>query len=97
MVDNPTLAAEQKPLKVTIEGSAVAPFIYFDGVSTLGHLSGIVQIELAANTVVPDGTSTKTEVIAVAHLRCTLAGLAGLKDAIQKIETMFAPGEGKAN
>jgi hypothetical protein len=56
-----------------------------------------MQIELAAQTRVPDRPGPKTEVVAVAHLRCTLSGLAALKDAIQKLETMLAPAEGKAN
>jgi hypothetical protein len=97
MADNPAPLPAQQPFQITVAGSAAAPFLYFDAVATLGHFSGIMQIELVAQTVVPDGPNTKTELVAVAHLRCTFAGMAALKDAIQKIETMLAPSEGKAN
>ena len=97
MVADPMPTTEQPPLRVIVEGSAAAPFIYFDGITALGHFGGIVQFELAAQTLVLASPGTKTQVVAVAHLRCTLAGLAALKGAIQKIETMLAPAEGKAN
>lgn len=91
----PATAGETPALAVV--GSESAGFIYFDGVSNLGTHNGIAQIEICANALIPEGSSTKVTVVCTAHLRCTLGGLAALKDAIQKIETMLTPPDSKPN
>ena len=65
-----------------------APFIYCDGVVTFGTSGGIIQLELGANTIVPDGPATKIDVLVTAHLRCSPAAAAGIRDAIDKALAM---------
>lgn len=53
-------------------GAEAAPFIHFDGVAAFGMHQGLVQIELAANVLTPDGKGgVKNEVVVTAHLRCS--------------------------
>jgi hypothetical protein len=69
--------------------SSEAPFIYFDGATTYGVNFGAIQIELAANIIVPteDG-GTKTEIVMTAHLRCSPKAAAGLRDSIDRVLAM---------
>jgi hypothetical protein len=70
------VAKLSKPVKLpsvgpTALGAEYAPFIYFDGVSTYGVNFGAIQIELAANIVVPDPTGptgTRTDVMMTARI-----------------------------
>jgi|EndMetStandDraft_8_1072994.scaffolds.fasta_scaffold04926_5 hypothetical protein len=60
-----------------------APFVYFDGVITHGVNHGVIQLELAARTVVPDGKGGATsEVVMTAHLRCSVDAAASLRQAL---------------
>jgi hypothetical protein len=58
--------------------------IYCDGVATFGVQGGVLQIELAANTIVPDGAGTKSEFLVVAHLRCAPEAAKAIRDAIDR-------------
>lgn len=82
--------ASDKPVKPptvgpTTLGSEYAPFIYFDGVVTLGVNSGAIQIDLAANIIVPDADApngVRTDVVTTAHQetaarRAVMAGAEG--------------------
>jgi hypothetical protein len=65
--------------------SEVAPFVYFDGVATYGHNSGMIQLELAANTLIPQGgAGTRVDVVITAHLRCSTAAAASLRECIDR-------------
>lgn len=97
MVDEQSKSGPPAPGEPAVFGSANAPFVYFDGVGALGVWGGSVQIELAATTVIPVAGGTVKENVVTAHLRTTIAGFAALKDAIQKIEALLAPAEGKPN
>jgi hypothetical protein len=44
----------------------------------------VLQIELAANTIVPDGAGTKSEFLVVAHLRCAPEAARAIRDAIDR-------------
>jgi len=77
----------------TALGAEYAPFIYFDGVSAFGVNFGAIQLELAANIVVPDPTGptgTRTDVTMTAHLRCSPNAAADLKLSIEKALEMLA-------
>lgn len=77
----------------TALGAEYAPFIYFDGVSTYGVNFGAIQIELAANIVVPDPTGptgTRTDVMMTAHIRCSPNAAADLKQSIERALEMLA-------
>jgi hypothetical protein len=71
-------------IKIAPGSSELAPFIYFDGVVTFGVNHGAIQIELGANTIVPEGTGTKTDVLVTAHLRCSPSAAVSLRDMITK-------------
>jgi hypothetical protein len=92
------VAKLSKPVKLpsvgpTALGAEYAPFIYFDGVSTYGVNFGAIQIELAANIVVPDPTGptgTRTDVMMTAHIRCSPNAAADLKQSIERALEMLA-------
>jgi hypothetical protein len=69
-----------------VVGSERAPFVFFDAVAGYGASSGVIKIELAAQTIValsPAGSgASRNEVTAVAHLRCSEAAAKVLMDAI---------------
>ncbi len=84
MTDDPNPTAKRPGIKIAPGSSELAPFIYFDGPATYGVSGGIIQIELAANTVVPEGAGTRTDVVITAHLRCNPMAARGLRDAIDR-------------
>jgi hypothetical protein len=66
-----------------------APFIYFDGVSCFGHHNGSIQIELAANLLMPSGAGVRVDVIQVGHIRCSPAAAMALREALDKALAML--------
>ena len=76
---------------VAAGSSERAPFIYCDGVATFGSAAGIIQIELVARTSVPDGATTKHEILVTAHLRCSRAAAAILRDSLDRALAMPRP------
>jgi hypothetical protein len=77
-------------IKIAPGSSERAPFIYCDGVVTFGVSSGVIQLELASNTIVPESTGTRTDVLITAHLRCSPSAAIGLRDAITRALEMTA-------
>jgi hypothetical protein len=77
---NPPTPSAQEFSKFSAES---APFVYFDGVMTAGVHQAVIQLELAASTLVPtpDGKTTAVHVI-TGHLRCSPAAAVGLRKAI---------------
>lgn len=55
MADPETPATNQGPVIISSSSSERAPIIYFDGASCFGHHNGAIQIELAANLLMPVG------------------------------------------
>jgi hypothetical protein len=84
-----------KGIKIAVGSSEQAPFIYFDGAATYGVNNGAIQIELAANTIMPEGTGTRTDVLITAHLRCSPSAAIGLRDAITRALEMSATADQK--
>src|SRR5277367_3531965 len=80
-------------IQIAPGSSELAPFIYCDGVATFGTNNGIVTLELAANSVVPEGAGTRTEVLITAHLRCSVAAAGGIRDAITRSLEMVTPNQ----
>jgi hypothetical protein len=63
--------------------SSVVPFVYFDAAICCGANYGVIQLELAAKTIVPDSSreaGARNEVVVTAHVRCSLAAAANLKE-----------------
>jgi hypothetical protein len=72
-----------------IKNAAAAPFIYFDGAPAMGVQNGVVEIELVARAVMPkDNGAVYSDMVCVAHLRCSLAAAINLRDAIDRAEDM---------
>lgn len=79
-------------------GAESAPFIYFDGAIAFGMAAGVLQIELAARTIVPaPGSETRTVNVVTAHLRGSPAAMISLKNAIENAFLLNTPTEGMAN
>jgi hypothetical protein len=100
MTDNPdTPTAKVETIELANSGAETAPFIYFDGAIAFGMAAGgVVQIELAARTIVPaPGGETRFVHVVTAHLRGSPAAALDLKNAIESAFLLNAPTEGKAN
>jgi hypothetical protein len=68
-----------------ILGTETAPLIYFDGVTAFGVSMGTIQIELAANVILPRKEGGTTTLIrTTACLRCNSTAAADLAQAIEK-------------
>jgi hypothetical protein len=96
MADSPEPATTKSGHAVV--GNATAPFIYCDGVGTYGVHGGVIQVELAAATVLPIGDGgTRTEFVVTAHLRCSASAALNIKDAIEKaLEMLKKPADSEA-
>jgi hypothetical protein len=93
MADNPDAPATRPGIKIAAGSSEQAPFIYFDGVSCFGTNGGTIQIELGANTLTPEGSGVKVDVLLTAHLRCSPAAAITLRDSIDKALAMLKQGQ----
>jgi hypothetical protein len=79
---------------VSATSAAQAPFIYFDGVSCFGQANGAIQIELAAHVLTPDGSGgVKIDLVQTGHVRCNVAAMLCLRDAIDKVLAMLPLGQ----
>src|ERR1700677_2519166 len=45
-------------MNISVGSSERAPIIYFDGIATYGIQAGVVQLELGASAVLPEGTTS---------------------------------------
>lgn len=88
---------QQKSLPV-VHGSDAAPIVYFDGILAWGTHNGILQIEIAANTLVPsdlEAGPVKTRIIVTGHLRFNLVAARQLADVIDEALGVAAPSDKK--
>ncbi len=92
MADPEMPANSQGPVTISTSSSERAPIIYFDGASCFGHHNGAIQIELAANLLMPLGAAVRVDVIQTAHLRCTPAAALALREALDKALAMLRQG-----
>jgi hypothetical protein len=93
MADPINSIAEIPGMRIAPGSSEFAPFIYFDGVPTFGIHNGAIQIELAANTLLPVGKGVKIDVVITAHLRCSPAAASGLRETIDKALALLQQGQ----
>jgi hypothetical protein len=68
-----------------------APFVYFDFAAAFAVSNGVVEIELAARSLVPSGGAITTELVPVARLRCPIAAIPSLHEAIRRAMELVAP------
>jgi hypothetical protein len=77
-------------------GTFDAPIIYFDGIQTLGHHGGIINVTVTIGVVVPSKNRRTVMVPKIAaHLRCTAAVAQQLRDAFDKALLLGAEAAGK--
>jgi hypothetical protein len=93
MADPETPATSQGPVIISTSSSERAPIIYFDGASCFGHHNGAIQIELAANLLMPVGAAVRVDVVQTAHLRCSVAAALALREALDKALAMYQQGQ----
>ena len=93
MADSTNSIAEGPRIRVAPGTSELAPFVYFDGVPTFGIHDGAIQIELAANTILPEGKGVKIDVVITAHLRWSPAAACGLRETIDKALELLQQGQ----
>jgi hypothetical protein len=68
--------------RIEVAGNTSAPFVYFDQAAVYGVQAGVIQAELVAGTILPEGTGTKPEVIVTCHLRCSVEAAKSLIGAL---------------
>jgi hypothetical protein len=69
--------------RLTALASENAPFVFFDGVLTHAVTNGVIQIELAAKIILPDGKGgALSEVVVTGRVRCSAAAAANLRRAL---------------
>lgn len=98
MSDKPSVNAPV-PVKIptfSVEGSAHAPFLYFEDAPAIGYLNGVIQITLEAAKLYPDPAGVTVSRVAVAHLRMNAAGAHSLKTAIERALLLAAPASSDA-
>lgn len=72
------------PLPV-LKNTALAPIVYFDTAPACGCLNGNIEIELAARVLVPNPSGgISSDMVCVAHLRCSQESAMMLMDMINK-------------
>ncbi|WFU26235.1 hypothetical protein QA649_08525 [Bradyrhizobium sp. CB1717] len=93
MTDPETPGTTQGLATISISSSERAPIIYFDGASCFGHHNGAIQIELAANLLMPVGAAVRVDVVQTAHLRCSVPAALALREALDKALAMYKQGQ----
>jgi hypothetical protein len=74
---------DEKPPTVYVP-IPTAPIIYFDYAPTCGIHAGVIQIELAARTLLPLGKgNVDSRMVEVGRLRCSPAAAKNLKEALE--------------
>jgi hypothetical protein len=98
MPDEPAVSPPISQIPLSKIGSAVAPFIYFEGAPNFGFNGAVANITLEAFVYTSINGVIITERQIVAHLRMSAQGMARLKSAIEGIELLTNPApEGRAN
>jgi hypothetical protein len=81
-----------------LKNAAAAPFVYFDAAPTLGLNNAVVSVELAAQITLPKpDQQVQTDLVCVAHLRCSLNAAMNLREALDKAIAMANGGEGSSS
>jgi hypothetical protein len=93
MADPETPVTNQGPVTISSSSSERAPIVYFDGASCFGHHNGMIQVELAANLLLPVGAAVRVDVVQTAHLRCSPAAARALREALDKALAMYEQGQ----
>jgi len=92
------MAEQTKPPVPIIDHLLDAPVIYFDAVPSLAIRATMLSAVLAVHVGKPvTSTSTHDHIVAVAHLRFTLATATVFRDSLDKMLLAAAATPGPAN
>ncbi len=95
-----TNPARTNPAAFTVKDTLHAPVIYFDGAPNFGNHQGVVNITLAVGRHLANAIGgVDFDVVATAHLRCSIPAAIELRAALDKALLLGAPvaGSGQAN
>jgi hypothetical protein len=91
----PQMSSQSGKPQPAVTGSDAAPIIYCDGIVAAGTLGGIVQLELAANLLIPteleNNRPPKRRVLVTGHIRCSAQAALAIRDSIDKLLRIPAP------
>lgn len=76
---------------VEVIDAAHAPVIYFDGAPNFGASHGLVTVTLAFVRHLASSQSVHTDVVATAHLRCSIQAAKDLRAALDNAILLAAP------
>lgn len=76
---------------IVVSDTPHAPYIYFDGSPNFGNAGGIVNLTLAAARHLSDNQQIKSDIVAVAYLRCSIQAAIDLRNAIDQALLIGAP------
>lgn len=69
-----------------------APFIFYDSVTAIGSLCGVINITLGASrTWINQDRDLVNDHVAVAFLRCNIQAAMGLRDSLDRAILMAVP------
>lgn len=74
-----------------------APVIYFDGAPNFGANSGIINVTLAMARHLSASDTIASDILAVAHLRCSIPAAMDLRKALDDALLLAKPTEGPPN
>jgi hypothetical protein len=76
-----------------MEGSAHAPFLYFEDATAFGVLNGVIRVTLEAVRLYPNSPDAgiSFERVVVGHLRMNIAAAMSLKSALEGALLLAAP------
>jgi hypothetical protein len=74
-----------------LKNSAIAPVVYFDNAPVYGSFAGNIEVEIATRVLIPgaDGHTILTDMVCVAHLRCSPQAAHLLADSLMKAVDML--------
>lgn len=85
-------AGEERPSLIVPVGAAEAPILYFDECTNFGCNNGMVNATLVAAVYTPQADGkVGMEFVVQAHIRTTIAGATGLREALNKALLIAMP------
>jgi hypothetical protein len=93
MAKNPNPSkSKAEPRGVSVKDAMNAPVVYFEGAANFGCNNGIANVTLAAaRYLATDEGGVAMDVIAVAHLRCSISAAADLRNALDSAILLGSP------
>ena len=103
MVDDPSVPSPVEIIPsvsggVSAIASAHAPFLYFEGAPSFGHINGVIRVTLTASRDMPalDAPNPRSDDVVVAHLRMNYQAARSLKAALEGALLLAAPAQTQA-